>query len=138
MPAVAMLHEVDPKQALLDRVGDLNGIDVFGSDMLVAIYKRPEKTKSGLILTDTTRKEDIYQGKVGLVVKMGPFAYVDDDGNKFRDINVGDWIVFRPSDGWQVTLNTLQRSISKDDTVDCRIVGDGSVRMRVTDPDYVY
>ena len=138
MPAVAMLHEVDPKQALLDRVGDLNGIDVFGSDMLVAIYKRPEKTKSGLILTDTTRKEDIYQGKVGLVVKMGPFAYVDDDGNKFRDINVGDWIVFRPSDGWQVTLNTLQRSISKDDTVDCRIVGDGSVRMRVSDPDFIY
>ena len=138
MPAVAMLHEVDPKQAILDRVGDLEGIDVFGSDMLVAIYKRPEKTKSGLILTDTTRKEDIYQGKVGLVVKMGPFAYVDDDGNKFRDINVGDWIVFRPSDGWQVTLNTLQRSISKDDTVDCRIVGDGSVRMRVSDPDFIY
>ena len=48
MPAVAMLHEVDPKQAILDRVGDLSGVELFGSDMLVAIYKRPEKTKSGL------------------------------------------------------------------------------------------
>ena len=138
MPAVAMLHEVDPKQAILDRVGDLSGVELFGSDMLVAIYKRPEKTKSGIILTDTTRKEDVHQGKVGLVVKMAPFCYVDDDGNKFRDINVGDWIVFRPSDGWQITLNTLQKSISREDVVDCRIVGDANVRMRVSDPDYIY
>lgn len=138
MPAVAMLHEVDPKQAILDRVGDLSGVELFGSDMLVAIYKRPEKTKSGLILTDTTRKEDVHQGKVGLVVKMGPFCYIDEEGNKFRDISVGDWIVFRPSDGWQITLNTLQKSISREDVVDCRIVGDANVRMRVMDPDYIY
>ena len=52
MPSVAMFHEVDPKQAILDQVGDLTGVDIFGSDMLVAIYKRPEKTKSGLILAD--------------------------------------------------------------------------------------
>jgi hypothetical protein len=82
MPAVAMLHEEDPREAILKRVGDLSGVDVFGSDMLVAIYKRPEKTKSGLILADSTRTEDVHQGKVGLVVKMGPFCYVDDDGNK--------------------------------------------------------
>lgn len=138
MPAVAMLHEVDPKQAILDRVGDLSGVELFGSDMLVAIYKRPEKTKSGIILTDTTRKEDVHQGKVGLVVKMGPFCYIDEEGNKFRDISVGDWIVFRPSDGWQITLNTLQKSISREDVVDCRIVGDANVRMRVMDPDYIY
>lgn len=138
MPAVAMLHEVDPKQALLDKVGDLSGVEIFGSDMLVAIYKRPEKTKSGIILTDATRKEDVHQGKVGLVVKMGPFCYVDEEGSKFRDISVGDWIVFRPSDGWQITLNTLQKSISREDVVDCRIVGDANVRMRVMDPDFIY
>lgn len=138
MPAVAMLHEEDPREVILKRVGDLSGVEVFGSDMLVAIYKRPEKTKSGLILTETTRTEDIHQGKVGLVIKMGPFCYIDEEGNKYRDINVGDWVVFRPSDGWRVTLNTLQRSISKDDTVDCRIVGDGSVRIRVADPDLIY
>ena len=138
MPAVAMLHEVDPKEALLDKVGDLSGVDIFGSRMLVAIYKRPEKTKSGIILTDATRKEDIYQGKVGLVIKMGPFCYVDEDGNKFRDINVGDWVVFRPSDGWQVTLNTLQQSISKEDTVDCRLLSDNVVDVRVSNPDSVY
>lgn len=138
MPAVAMLHEIDPKQAILDKVGDLSGVDVFGSRMLIAIYKRPEKTKSGIILTDATRKEDVHQGKVGLVVKMGPFCYVDAEGNKFRDIEVGDWVVFRPSDGWQVTLNTLQQSISKEDTVDCRLLSDSVVDIRVSDPDSIY
>ena len=138
MPAVAMLHEVDPREDMLRRAGNLESVEVFGGDILVAIYKRPEKTKSGLILTSNTLSEDVHQGKVGLVLKMGPTAYLDDDGGRFRDIKEGDWVVFRPSDGWRVTLNTLQGTYSKDDTVDCRIVSDASVRMRVSDPDSIY
>lgn len=138
MPAVAMLHETDPREAILKKVGTLDGVEVFGNDILVAIYKRPEKTKSGLILTANTLNEDVHQGKVGLVLKMGPTSYLDDEGNKFRDIKEGDWVVFRPTDGWRVTLNTLQGTYSKDDTVDCRIVSDLSIRSRVSDPDLVY
>lgn len=138
MPAVAMLHEIDPRVAINNRVGDISEIEVFGNDVLVAIYKRPTKTKSGIILTDNTLNEDVHQGKVGLVLKLGPTAYLDEDGNKFRDIKEGDWVVFRPSDGWRVTLNTLQGTYSKDDTVDCRIVSDISVRSRVQDPDSIY
>lgn len=138
MPAVHMLHEIDPKQAVLDKVGGLEDIEMFGNDVLVAIYKRPSKTKSGIILTDNTLNEDIHQGKVGLVLKMGPAAYLDEDGNKFRDIKEGDWIVFRPSDGWRVTLNTLRGNYSKDDTVDCRIISDLSIRARVSEPDSIY
>lgn len=138
MPAVAMLHEIDPRVAINNRVGDISGVEIFGNDVLVAIYKRPTKTKSGIILTDNTLNEDVHQGKVGLVLKLGPTAYLDEDGNKFRDIKEGDWVVFRPSDGWRVTLNTLQGTYSKDDTVDCRIVSDISVRSRVQDPDSIY
>lgn len=138
MPAVAMLHEIDPRVAINNRVGDISEIEIFGNDVLVAIYKRPTKTKSGIILTDNTLNEDVHQGKVGLVLKLGPTAYLDEDGNKFRDIKEGDWVVFRPSDGWRVTLNTLQGTYSKDDTVDCRIVSDISVRSRVQDPDSIY
>ena len=61
MPSVAMVHDVDPKKALLDKVGDLSGIDVFGNDILVAVYKRPNKTKSGIILADSTLSEDKWQ-----------------------------------------------------------------------------
>lgn len=138
MPAVAMLHEVDPREDLTRRAGNLEGVEVFGSDILVAIYKRPTKTKSGIFLTDKSLEEDVHQGKVGLVLKLGPTAYLDENGNRFRDIKEGDWVIFRPSDGWRVTLNTLQGNYSKDDTVDCRVVGDASVRMRVSDPDSIY
>jgi len=137
MPAVAMLHDVDPKQAVLDKVGALDGVEIFGNDILVAIYKRPEKTRSGIILADSTRGEDVHQGKVGLVLKIGPTAFVDDEGNKFRDIDAGDWVVFRPSDGWRATLNTHKKGTSED-MVDCRIVSDLSIRARVSDPDTIY
>lgn len=138
MPAVEYAHETDPKQALFEKVGDLSGVEVFGSDVLVALYTPPEKTKSGLIISDNTRDEFKFQGKVGLIVKMGVTAYVDDEGNKFRDIDVGDWVVFRPSDGWPMQLNTMKSRISKDGIVDCRVITDINIRCRVNHPDVIY
>ena len=138
MPAMEMNHETDPKTAILEKVGDLDGVDVFGSDVLVALYIPPEKTKSGIILADSTRDESRWQGKVGLILKLGNTAYVDDDGNKFRDINVGDWVVFRPSDGWPFQINTMKSRISRESVVDCRVVSDINIRCRVSHPDLVY
>ena len=138
MPSVAMLHEVDPREEILRKVGDLSGVDVFGSDVLVAIYKRPEKTRSGIILADTTRDEDRFQGKVFLVLKLGPTAYLDDEGNKFRNIKEGDWVVARASDGWAVTLNSAVGVTTRDAAIDCRIITDINIRMRVESPDAIY
>ena len=60
----------------------------------VAVYERPEQTKSKIFLTDSVRDEDKFQGKVGLVVKMGPDAFVDSGGWVFqRKAAVGDWSV---------------------------------------------
>jgi len=137
MPSTLMLHETDPKQELLNRVGDLSGVEVYGSDVLVAVYMRPEKTKSGIILTDNMRGEDAFQGKVGLIVKMGPTCFQDDEANKFRDINVGDWAVYRASDGFPVTLNTNGGVTSKD-AVLCRIITDINIRLTVSSPDLVF
>ena len=138
MPAIEMNHETDPKAALLDKVGELEGVEIFGSDVLVALYIPPEKTKSGIILSDATREESRWQGKVGLILKLGTTAYVDEEGNKFRDINVGDWVVFRPSDGWPFQLNTMKSRISKDSVVDCRVVNDIHIRCRVSHPDVIF
>jgi co-chaperonin GroES (HSP10) len=137
MPAALMLHDTDPKQELLDKVGDISGVQLYGSDVLVAVYMRPEKTKSGIILTDNMRGEDAHQGKVGLVVKMGPTCYLDDAGHKFRDINVGDWVAFRASDGFPVTLNTSTSAATKD-AVLCRIITDINIRLTVSSPDLVF
>jgi len=130
MSNIAMLHEKDPKQALFEQVGDLSKVEVFNMQVLVAVYIRPEKTKSGLYLSDKARDEDRYQSKVGLIIKKGPTAFVDKDGEWFSglDIKEGDWIVFRPSDGWNITVNgTL-----------CRMLDDMSVRARIEHPDQVW
>ena len=131
MPAVEVAHDVDPREAILNRVGDLKGVEIFGADVMVAIYERPNKTKSGIYLTDVTVSEDRFQGKVGLIVKKGPMAWVDDENVTFRDedrCDVGDWVFFRPSDGWQMLVNG----------VSCRMLDDTVVRGRVPDPDMIW
>ena len=130
MSSFKMVHEVNPRDELIHAVGDLSKIKLFNNQILCAVYKRPEKTKSGIILTDNTRKEDEYQGKVAVVLKKGPMAFQDDSQTSFngQDVEVGDWVVFRVSDGWQVTVNGVL----------CRMLQDIQIRMTIDSPDMVF
>lgn len=130
MPHMVMDHTVDPKNSIIEKIGDISGFDVYQNQVLCAIYIRPEKTKSGLYMTDANRDEDKIQGKIGLVMKLGPVAFDDDSGKWFEGVNVDlqDWIVFRPSDGWPVTVNGVL----------CRMINDNNVRGKVTHPDMVW
>lgn len=135
MPALKALHTTDPKRELLKRVGDLSDFKVSYNQILAAIYERPEDAQFGtmkLKLTDKTREEDRYQGKVGLVLKMGPRAFVDDHERQFYgfQVRVGDWVVFRASDGWQLTL--------ADNQVLCRMFTEWDIRGVVQSPDFVW
>ncbi len=131
MSTIQMLHEVDPKEALLKQIGDsYKDFDIFNTQVLLAVYIRPEKTKGGIMLANKTRDEDRYQSKVGLILKKGPSAFVDDEGKWFNGLTIseGDWLVFRPSDGWNLTINGVL----------CRMLDDTSTRMRIKHPDDVY
>jgi len=130
MPYMRMEHADDPKKAILEEIGSIDDINVFNNQILVAIYMRPEKTKSGIILTDDTRSEDRYQGKVGLVLKKGATAFVDPDNKWFVDTNVeiGDWVYFRVTDGWSVNVHG----------VSCRILEDTDIRGSIKYPDTVW
>ncbi len=130
MPFMIMKHEVDPAKAILDEIGDLSNVEVFNNQLLVAVYIRPEQTKSGILLPGQTRDEDKYQSKVGLVLKKGPSAFEDTSGEWFKDvdINVNDWIIMRSSDGWSITVNGIL----------CRMLDDMNVRGRVDHPDRVW
>jgi co-chaperonin GroES (HSP10) len=130
MPYMVMEHEQDPKNEILQKIGNLDNFEIFNNDILVAVYIRPEKTKSGIYLTGQTRSEDRFQSKVGLILKKGPLAFVDDNKTWFSDakFEVNDWIVFRPSDGWNITVNDVL----------CRILSDTSIRGRVSHPDLVW
>jgi co-chaperonin GroES (HSP10) len=130
MPFMIMEHEVDPAESIRNEMGDISSVEVFNNQVLVAVYIRPQKTKSGIILTNQTTDEDRYQSKVGLVLKKGPQAFEDVSGQWFNGLNIeeGDWIVFRPSDGWNITVNNVL----------CRIIDDVNIRGRVDQPDRVW
>jgi co-chaperonin GroES (HSP10) len=130
MPFMIMEHEIDPAESIRNEMGDISSVEVFNNQVLVAVYIRPQKTKSGIILTNQTTDEDRYQSKVGLVLKKGPQAFEDVSGQWFDGLNIeeGDWIVFRPSDGWNITVNNVL----------CRIIDDVNIRGRVDQPDRVW
>jgi co-chaperonin GroES (HSP10) len=130
MPFMIMQHQVDPKELIHKEMGDISPVEVFNNQLLVAVYIRPEKTKSGILLPGQVRDEDKFQSKVGLVIKKGPSAFEDTNGEWFKgvDINVGDWIIMRSSDGWSITVNNVL----------CRMIEDVNVRGRIDHPDRVW
>ena len=130
MPHVAMEHAKNPKEALLEALGDFNDFHLFNNQVLCAVYIRPEKTAKGIILPNQARDEDRFQSKVGLIIKAGPTAFKDPDGRWFADSRPRglEWAVFRASDGWNITVNKVL----------CRLLDDISIRGTVNHPDLVY
>jgi co-chaperonin GroES (HSP10) len=125
----------DPKQAILDAVGDqLEGVEVFNSDVLVATFARPEKSAGGVLLPQSQSKEDEYQGKVGLVLKMGPsaFKYIGRFEHEGQSPQVGDWVLYRASDGWATHLRSANARDSKG--VHVRFIESENIRAIVDDP----
>ena len=130
MPFSRMTHDIDPKVAILDELGDISDIELLHNQVLVGIYIRPEKTKSGLYLSNQTRDEDKWQGKVGLIIKNGPEAFKDETGKWFKDVSIKehDWVYVRPSDGWQLTVHGVL----------CRVIYDTDIRGRIPAPDCIW
>ncbi len=133
MSSIIMPEVSDPKTEIKKAIGSLDGIEIFHNQVLAAVFIRPEKTKGGILRPDYTggtRDEDKWQGKVGLIVKTGPEAFNDPTGAWFKDVNlvVGDWIIFRASDGWSITVNGVL----------CRILDDTTIRGKTDDPERVF
>jgi len=136
MPFMLMEHENDPRQAIykkigMKKLGELPGFKLLRNDVLLGVYERPEKTKSGIVLPDVTRKEDEHQGKAALVLALGPTAFVSDDHVIFhaeQHVEPGDWVSIWVSDGRKVTINGQL----------CRIIRDQDVVMKIPAPDVVF
>ncbi len=124
-----MKHDVDPRQTTLDRMGDLSTIRLSGAQILIATYLRPEKTKGNIIITEAVRDEDKYQGKCGLVLKMGPLAYIETEKMNFGGYKakVGDWVFYRPVDGIALSVNGQH----------CRVLEDVNIKGDIDHPDVV-
>jgi co-chaperonin GroES (HSP10) len=144
----ATLHKVsepqyDPRRELLEKLGDLSHLEIAQNEVLLAIYMRPEKTTGGIVLPQQNLKEDRYQGKCGLVVKIGSACrfvrQTADTGVEYGiNIKLHDWVVVRPSDTWALDINSDVEGLQIQDFVQCRLVYDDQIRMRVADPRVIW
>lgn len=75
-----------------------------GWHVLCLMYVRPERTKGGIILTHDTRREDVTQGRVGLVLQLGPEAFSDQE--KFPE---GPWCEVGEFVGWPALESTTHK-----------------------------
>lgn len=134
MSARPMIHEQDPAEVIFQKVGMKNGkipgFELMSNRVLLGLYVRPEKTKSGLYLSDNTRAEEKYQGKAAVVLALGPSAFVSDSAFDFQGqkVAVGDWISIWTTDGRAININGC----------DCRVIRDQDIAMRIPAPDSVY
>lgn len=119
---VALAQASDPKTAIRKAVGDLSKEEVCSDLVLVGTFFRPEKTAGGIIRPVDNLKEDAFQGKVGLVLKLGP------DATGGPVIKEDDWIVYSVGDAWSVAINGMA----------CRLVPYDRIRMKVSDPNKVF
>lgn len=125
----------DPAEVIMARVRDV--LDkfpaIFGSRILIALSPSASKSKGGIIFTDKAKDEGRFQGKAGLVLKLGVEAFkynprfptLDWEGPKAE---VGDWVHFFNSDSREIGIGGIA----------CRYIWDSDLLGIITDPEAVF
>ena len=113
------------KKLILEQLGN-HRTEVFHSQVLVATYVPPGKTKGGIILTNNATAETRHQGNIFLVIALGKGAFKDDHIAKFHGdkLKVGEWVMGVAGDGIAMDINGMP----------CRLYQDARILMRVKDP----
>lgn len=99
------------KDHILRQLGSMDNLEIFGRQVLVAVYVRPaENKRSGLTATAKRQEADWYEGKVVLVLRAGPSAFTGDDGylesmygERAAPI-AGDWLFQNANTGIQFSF----------------------------------
>ena len=127
----------DPKEVIMKRLAsELDKFpDIYGARILVATAPSPNTLgRLGLIhATDTNKAEGRWQGKVGLVLKLGTTACECDPRYPSYEWKgpkpaVGDWVYYRTSDAWETGIGG----------VSCRHIWDSDVVGRVLDIESIF
>ena len=121
----------DAKAEILKQVGGLGGFQIPNDLVLLATYQEPERTPGGIIKPGKSLDESRFQGKAGLVLKLGPTAFKFYSGGYAWSGALpveGDWVIFRFSDAWEIFI----RGVS------CRFVEADFIKAVINDPTMVY
>ncbi len=115
----------DCKRLILEQLGK-HDTKVFHSQVLVAQYVEPGKTKGGIIVPQSATIEQRHQGTIFLVIALGKGAFKDDHIAKFHGdkLKVGEWVMGVAGDGIAMDINGMP----------CRLYQDARILMRVKDP----
>lgn len=137
MRALEIAHAEDPATKLAREIGDVTWFTLFGPTVLVAQYipgglDKEVRTKGNIIIPQDALNEFSWQGKIGLCLNVGPLAFEDSDDGRYKfkgaKVKIGDWCVYRSSDGLQMMLDKHL----------CRILQDVHVLGVIPQPDRVY
>jgi hypothetical protein len=143
----------DQKRTIIADLGEaIQGIRVMRNRVLVCTYVEAEMTPGGIVKPNSRIDESKWQGKVGLVLKIGPVAFEFDelvndiaqtpdmDDDKLVSIRrdhgipeVGDWVFFRGSDTWDCALR-----VAPGTGVHCRFINDDSIVGVIVDPSMIW
>lgn len=137
---IQLLHARDPgKEIMADSSAILKDFRIRPTDVLLVMYQREKisgekRTIGGLFIPDNgagTLREDTYQGKVGVVMKVGNIAFTADDDHNWGDFvpKVGDWVVVNVGDTFSFDLPNGRRA---------RVVDENLVRAIIPQPDLVW
>lgn len=133
MAVIKMKDTADAKNKLLEKVGDISDIEVLNDKVLIAIFEHDGVTKGGIYVGTRTATESKFQGKVGLILAMGPC--VNPEGKaalRGCDFDVGDWVAVNASDG--LSMNAGRHG----GDVMLRLLSEASIHMRVKNPDSIW
>lgn len=120
---IRLLHRVDPKKYTMEQVEPwIKDVRIRPYDVMLAMYLREKipgdhVTLGGLFMPNGetgSLREDLFQGKVGVVMKVGHLAFTEDSDHRWQDFKpaIGDWVVINVGDtfswdlpgGWRIRI----------------------------------
>ena len=92
--------------------------DPTGFQLLIALPEQDEKTEGGIYVPDDFRQREETASITGMVLKMGPDAFVD--VSRFPNgpyCKKGDWIIMQAYTGTRVSIHGKEFRLINDDCV---------------------
>lgn len=124
---------------IMREVGNVSWYRLLTNRVLVAVWVRPDKvikkhdgSLGSLYMPDSVKGEDIWRGCVGLVLALGPTAFVDDATTQYGEVRpkVGDWVHYQRTSGELMKFGGHDCILLYNDTP--------AVRAILDRPDFVY
>lgn len=136
VPAPTPATPEEEAKRIFAKVGDLSDVRLFGNRVMVAKFIRTTLGRGYLQAAPGTKTEDKWQGKIGLVIKKGTTAFVDDGDFTWHgdDVNVGDWVLFQYGDGTDIDLCPKGST----ELIPCKVLKEGEIEGIVPRPDIFF